>query len=426
MNEQTITCPNCKTEIKLTESLAAPLVEAARKQYEQKLTQKEADIVRREEAVREGLSRLEQAKERIDQEVAAKVNVERTKIAADEANKAKLLVATDLDHKAKEIANLQEVLRDRDARLGEAKKAEAEWIRKQRELDDARREVDLTIEKGIQTSLGGIREKAKEEAEEAAKLRVMEKEQQIASMQRQIEELRRKAEQGSEQLQGEVQEIDLECTIRSKFPHDVVEPVPKGEFGGDVLHHVFNPLGRQCGTILWESKRTKNWSDGWLTKLRDDQRAAKAELALIVSTAIPKGIMSFDLVDGVWVTEPKCAIPVAVSLRHALIELQAARQASECQQDKMELIYRYLTSSRFRHRIEAIVEKVSDMQEDLDRERKATIRLWAKREAQIKGVIESTVGMYGDLQGIAGKAFDEIEGLDLPLIETTVANGGAE
>jgi hypothetical protein len=426
MNEQTVTCPNCKTQIKLTESLAAPLVEATRKQYEQKLVQKEADIVRREEAVREELSRLEQAKERINQEVAAKVNVERTKIAADEANKARLLVATDLDHKAKKIADLQEVLRDRNTRLGEAKKAEAEWVRKQRELDDARRELDLTIEKRIQSSLGALREKAKEEAEEAAKLRVVEKEQQIASMQRQIEELRRRAEQGSEQLQGEAQEIDLECTIRSKFPHDVVEPVPKGEFGGDLLHHVFNPLGRQCGTILWESKRTKNWSDGWLTKLRDDQRTAKAELALMVSTAIPKGITSFDLVDGIWVTEPKCAIPVAVSLRHALIELQAARQAGECQQDKMELIYRYLTSSRFRHRIEAIVEKISDMQEDLDRERKATIRLWAKREAQIKGVIESTVGMYGDLQGIAGKAFDEIKGLDLPLIETTVVNGGAK
>jgi hypothetical protein len=185
---------------------------------------------------------------------------------------------------------------------------------------------------------------------------------------------------------------------------------------------VVGPLGQQCGTILWESKRTKNWSDGWLSKLRDDQRAAKAELALIVSSAVPKGITSFGLVDGVWVTEPKCALPVAVALRHALIELHSARQAGEGQQGKMELVYRYLTSPRFRHRVEAIVEKISDMQEDLERERRSMTRLWTKREAQIRGVIESTVGMYGDLQGIAGKALDEIDGLTLPMIESSIAD----
>jgi hypothetical protein len=246
---------------------------------------------------------------------------------------------------------------------------------------------------------------------------VLEKEQTITSMQHQIEELKRRAEQGSQQLQGEVQELELESILRAKFPLDILEPVPKGEYGGDLLHKIINSQGQPCGTILWESKRTKNWSDGWLSKLRDDQRAAKAEIALIITKTLPKGIEAFDLIEGVWVVEPRCAIPIAIALRHSLIEIVATRQISEGQQTKMELVYQYLTSSRFRHRVQAIVEKFSDMHEDLDRERKSMTRLWAKREEQIRGVIEATAGMYGDLQGIAGKSLQEIEGLNVKMIE---------
>ena len=271
--------------------------------------------------------------------------------------------------------------------------------------------------------LGSVRDKAKLEAEEALKLRVQEKEEQISSMGKQIEELRRKAEQGSQQLQGEVLELELESLLRSKFPLDLIEPVPKGEFGGDALQRILGVSGQPCGTILWESKRTKNWTEGWLAKLRDDQRKASAELALLITTALPKGVTSFDLVDGIWVAEPRCAIPVAIALRQSLIEIAKVRQAGDGQQSKMELVYDYLTGPRFRHRIEAIVEKFSDMQSDLDKERKTTTRLWAKREAQIRGVIESTVGMYGDLQGIAGKALQEIEALSPPALEAPEFDG---
>ena len=306
----------------------------------------------------------------------------------------------------------------RDGKLAEAQNAQVDLICKQRELDDAKREMDLTIETKVQEFLFEIREKVKQEVEGALKLKVLEKEEQIASMQRQIEDLRRKAEQGSQQLQGEAQELELEVTLRTKFPRDIIEPVPKGEFGGDVLHRVIGPSGQHCGTILWETKRTKNWSDGWLAKLRDDQRSANAEFALLVSQVLPKGVAAFDLIEGVWVAQSQCAIPVAIALRQSLIDLSTARQVGEGQQSKMELVYQYLTGPRFRRRIEAIVERFSDMQADLDRERKAMTRLWAKREGQIRGVIESTVGMYGDLQGIAGKTLQEIEGLDLQLLDS--------
>jgi hypothetical protein len=249
------------------------------------------------------------------------------------------------------------------------------------------------------------------------KLRVLEREEQIASMQRQIDELKRKAEQGSQQMQGEVQELELEAMLRAKFPRDSIEPVPKGEFGGDILQGVMGPRNQACGTILWESKRTKHWSDGWLVKLREDQRRAKADVALIVSNNLPKGVHGFEHVDGIWVTESRYAFPLALALRQTLVEVANARQTREGQQTKMELVYQYLTGPHFRQRVAAIVEKFEEMRSDLEKERTAMTRIWAKREKQIRGVIEATAGMYGDLQGIAGKALEEIEALSLPMIE---------
>ena len=164
---------------------------------------------------------------------------------------------------------------------------------------------------------------------------------------------------------------------------------------------------------MWESKRTKNWSDGWLIKLREDQRTAKAEIAVIVSQVLPKGVETFEMVDGIWVTHPRAALPVATILRQSLLELAMARQSTEGQQTKTEMVYQYLTGPRFRQRVEAIVEAFSTMQEDLDKERKVIMKQWAKREEQIERVMGATVGMYGDLQGIAGKSLQEIEGLEL-------------
>ena len=421
MDEPLIVCPNCATKIKLTESLAAPLIQAMRQEYESKLTQKEQEVLRREAAIKVQQHAMEQAKQTLDQQVEERLAAARAKIAMDEANKARQAVATDLVTKSKELSELQQILQQRNVKLAEAQQAQAELLRKQRELDDARRELELTVEKRVQESLVMIKQMARQEAEDGLKLKVSEKEQQIASMQRQIEELKRKAEQGSQQLQGEAMELQLEVLLRHKFPLDSIEPVAKGESGGDVLQRIMGPSGQWCGSILWEFKRTKNWSDGWLAKLRNDQRSAKAELAILVSTALPKEIETFGQMEGVWVTETRLMLPLALALRQSLLDIANARQVQSGQENKMELVYHYLTGSRFRHRIEAIVEKFSDMQADLDKERKTMTRLWAKREMQIHGVIESTVGMYGDLQGIAGRALPEIEGLN-PLMIDVQAN----
>ena len=422
MTEPTIICPNCKTEIKLTESLAAPLIESIRREYDKRLAQKDTDIANRELSLREREQTLSKAKETVDDQVAEKLKQERANIVAEEAKKAKRALATDLDQKASQITELQEVLKQRDVKLAEAQTVQADLLRKQRELDDAKRELELTVEKRVQAGLTAIRDQAKKEAEEVLTLKVMEKEQTIVSMQKTIEELKRKAEQGSQQLQGEVQELELEALLSAKFPRDTIEPVPKGEHGGDIFQRVVSSLGQPCGTILWESKRTKNWSDGWLTKLREDQRSAKADIAVIVSQVLPKGVETFEMVEGIWVTHPRAALPVAAILRESLLEIAMVRQASDGQQTKTEMVYQYLTGPRFRHRVEAIVEAFSSMQEDLDKEKKTITKHWAKREEQIDHVMQATVGMYGDLQGIAGKTLQEIDGLELRSLNAPTAD----
>lgn len=413
MSDPVITCPSCHTEIKLNESLAAPLLEATRAEYEKKLKAKETDFASREGTLKARETALSQAQETLDAQVAEKLRQERAKIAQEEARKAKLAMGEELDQKKKQLEEFEVILKDKDSKLAVAQKSEAAYLQKQRALDDAKRELELTIEKRIQGGLAEAREQAKKEAEDGLKLKVAERDSTIQALMKKLEEAQQRAEQGSQQLQGDVQEVELRTLLTASFPTDSIEPVPKGEFGGDVIHRVNGPLAQPCGTILWESKRTKTWSDGWLAKLRDDQRAAKADIAVIVTQTLPKGVVCFTQLEGVWITNPQTAMPVAMTFRSMLLEVALARGATEGQQTKMEMIYEYLTGSRFRHRVQAIVEAFTTLREDLDKERKAIMKQWAKREEQLTRVMTATVGMYGDLQGIAGSKLSEIEGLSL-------------
>jgi hypothetical protein len=417
MTEPTITCPSCHAEIKLTDSLAGPLVEQTRREFAQQLAAKDQLVAQAQQLVATETQRLDQERQGIEATVAKRLDHERKQIGIEEAARAKRLVALDVEGKDRQLAELTELLQLREAKLAEAQAQEAELLKKQRALDDEKRELELSVQKQVNDALETVRARAKQEAEEALALKVKEGETRIASMQQTIEELKRKAEQGSQQLQGEAQELVLEDALRARFPFDIFEPVGKGEFGGDVLQRVVNTNGQLCGSILWESKRTRAWSDGWLTKLKGDQRAAGADLALIVTQTMPKGLETFDQIDGVWVTGSKCAMAVAVVLRESLIRTASVKAAGEGQATKAALTYDYLTGPQFRHRIEAIVDRYSEMQQDLASERKATMKRWAKREQQMYSVLDSTAGLYGDLQGIAGRSMIEIEALETPLLE---------
>jgi hypothetical protein len=420
-HEPTLHCPNCNQEIRLTESLAAPLLAETRQRFQQQLASKDAEMERKTEALRLEREQVSKDREQIEDQVTQRLTAERTQLVATESRKAREAAAGELQAKEAEAADLRATLLTNNAKLAEAQKQQAELMRQQRALEEEKRELDLTIEKRVQASISGIQIKARQEADEAARLRVAEKDQTIESMTRTIEELKRKAEQGSQQSQGEVLELELEELLRGRFPTDSIEPVGKGELGADVIQQVNGAIGQSAGIILWETKRTKAWSDGWLSKLRDDRRRSGADIALIISHALPKHIEQFDLVDGVWVAHPRCALPVAVALRQGLIDVSSSRLVQQGQQTKMEQVYQYLTGTKFRQRVEAVVEKFNDMRDDLDKERKFMGRQWAKRETQILAVVESTVGMVGDLQAIAGKAMPEIPSLNMPLLESVAA-----
>ena len=400
--EPTIHCPQCQAEIKLTESLAAPL-----------LRSREQEFKRLQGALEERETALQRQRDGLEQEVTSRLRTERVKVAEEEQRKARLAMGTELELKHRELDELGALLKSRDAKLAEALQAQATVVRKQRELEEREREMDLTIERRVSANVSQIQQKAKQEAEDLLKSKVIEKNQLILSMQKQIDDLRRKSEQGSSQLQGDAMEVELHQVLSERFEHDTVTRVQKGEFGGDVVQQVLSQSGLMCGTILWESKRTKSWSDAWLAKLRQDQRAVKADIAVIVSHTLPKGVTNFDLLEGVYVVSPQCIVPVATLLRKALLELAIARQSSEGRETKATLIYQYLMGPRFRQRVQAIVEAFTCMQEDLGAERKVFQKQWAKREMQLERLMNSTVGMYGELQGIAGRSLEEIEGLEV-------------
>ena len=413
VHEPVITCPRCQAEIKLTESLAAPL-----------LRSKEQEFKRLETELREQESALKKQRDLIEQDVASRLSAERKKVADEEQRRARLALGGELEQKQRELTHLGEVLKARDAKLAEAQQAQALFVRKQRELEEREREIELTIEKRVSANVGQIQQKARQEAEDQLKLKVAEKDLLIQGMQKQLEELRRRSEQGSQQLQGDAMESELCHTLTERFAHDNISRVQKGEFGGDVLHQVLSSSGLICGTILWESKRTKNWSDGWLAKLRQDQRTAKADIAVIASHALPQGVVHFDLIEGVYIVSPQCVVPVATMLRKGLLELAFARQSSEGRETKAGLIYQYLIGPRFRQRVQAIVESFTAMQDDLSAEKKALQKQWAKREIQLERLMNATVGMYGDLQGIAGRSLEEIEGLGQGVLELEAPSEG--
>jgi len=256
--EPIISCPNCKTEIKLNESLAAPLVEAIKKDYESRLAKRDVDIAARESALLREKEGLAKAKASIEAQVAEKVRESQAAISKEEAKKARLLFEADLSNKDRMILDLNSATSALNAKLATAQTAEVEFRKKERELAEQMREAELVIQKRVADGITAVEEKARQRADEESRLKMMEKDKVIADAQRQIDEMKRKMEQGSQQLQGEVLELELESILRSKFPLDSIEPVPKGEFGGDAIQKVVNNVGQACGKILWESKRTKN------------------------------------------------------------------------------------------------------------------------------------------------------------------------
>ena len=371
MTKETIKCPDCGAVIELSEAISHDIEIRLKQQYENEIGKTKKSI-----------------EEKAKKEVQESLNLK--------------------------ISDLNEQLEKKTKNLKEAQKQELELRKRQRELEEKEEKLELELSRKIDAERQKIIQKTSKEFEETHRLKDAEKDKQLDDMKKQIDELKRKAEQGSQQMQGEVLELELEESLKEEFPFDDIEPVSKGVKGGDIIQTVKTQSGRICGKILWETKRTKNWSDSWIQKLKDDQRDAKADLAILASESLPKGFHHFRLISGVWVTDILSAISLALALRVVLIQVARERETQVGKKEKMEIAYNYLTGQEFRNRVEAIVESFTAMKVDLEAERRAMLKIWAKREKQMERVISNAAGMHGDLQEIAGSSLPTIKILELP------------
>lgn len=298
--------------------------------------------------------------------------------------------------------------------LAQAQKIELQLRQQKNELDEQKRTFELDKQRTIDAEREKIRRKTAEEILESQRLKEKEKDKMIDDLKKALDEAQRKATQGSQQLQGEVQELDLEELLRVNFPGDGIEPIGKGVLGADIRQIVRSPRGVDCGTILWESKRTKAWSDSWTAKLKEDLRADKAHIPAIVSETLPEEVKSgLGLKDGVWVVSPKLALPLATLLRKSLLDAVRQRLISENRATKAEELYGYITSHEFAQQVEAMIEVYLDMKEQVGKERVAYEKFWKQREMQVNRLLNGVSGIYGSLQGIAGSALPTIKKIDM-------------
>ncbi len=406
-----VTCPNCRSDFPLDQIMSAQLAVEIRAEYETEFSEKASVLKAEQEATAVLRKKLETSQQQLDKQVQDKVAAERKKIEADAKVVAQQVVAVELKDRAEQISETTQKLKSLQAN-------EVLLRKENRKLEEHAEQQDLEIARQVDEERKKIRTAALTQAQEQHQLKLAEKDLAIDSMRKKIDELVLKAEQGSQQIQGEVQELALESMLPAEFPGDVIKPVAKGIKGADVLQHVYDKSGRDCGTILWESKRTKTWSDKWLSKVIDDQQEAKASCVCIVTAAMPESVQYFEEINGVWVASWSCAKSVAIALRRILIESARARRATEGQHDKMELVYNYIHSPEFSNRVRGVVKPYIEMQAGLDKEKRAITLQWNKRQKQLDQAIASTVGLFGDLQGIMGSGLQEIEEMDILALET--------
>ena len=401
-----IRCPKCGAVIPITETLHHQLSEDARAQIQQEVAQERTALFAREDDLNRREASLASAEKNVDAQVNERLEHERAK-----AQEAALLKAR--EEVALELADARSDIAEKAKKLGEAQKAELALRKDKRELEEAKQNLELEVSRRMEAEREQVRTDVTRVLQEEHRLKDAERDKKLQEAQRVNDELRRKLEQGSQQTQGEVLELELEELLKTTYPMDDILPVPKGVRGADITETVRGQNGQTAGSIVWESKRTKSWSDGWIAKLKDDQRIAKADLAVIVTEVLPKDIEGFGVRESVWIVQPRFVVPLAAALRSALIQVAFARRASAAKNETVEVVFQYLIGSEFRQRVEAIVTAFVGMKTELDEERRVAARRWSKREKQLETVITNTSAMYGDLQGLIGGAMQSIPALDV-------------
>ncbi len=406
--ENSIACPKCGAEIPLTEAVSRRVREQLEADFNRRLAESNAALAERERKVAAERAALEQRRNAVELEVARRVQAERDQLLGEARRQAESALAD-------RLKALQDQVAEKEARLRQAREIELDLLKQKAALETARAEMELTLARRLDAERQRIADAARAQAVEAERLKIADKEKIITDLQREIQNLKQKAEQGSMQLQGESLEITLEADLKAAFPADDIREVRKGHRGADIMQRVGARADNDSGLILWEAKRARNWSADWPEKLKDDQRGAGADLAVIVTTCPPPGLRGIGQHEGVWVAEPPFAVPLAAALRQGLIGAAAQRAQQANRADKAQLLYDHVCSIGFRQHIQAIVETFIGLRNQLEAEQRAFARQWKEREEQLRKAVTHVAMLYGGIQGIAGReALPEVPSLALP------------
>ena len=405
-----IKCPHCGKDIEVTEVLTHSIRQSMKAELQAELSEKEADFAKRQAALKQLQKELTQQKESIEDQVAEQVKTERKKIAEQE--KAKIL-----SEQADQQQALQDELTEKNLKLKEFQQQELELRKQQRKLQEDKESFELDAARKLDEQRKQIAEEAGKKATEEQQLKMREKDDQLAAMKKQIDDLKRKAEVGSQEAQGEALEGQLQEVLEQAFPYDQFGEIKKGARGADILQTVRNPNGSECGKILWESKNTKDFQKPWIDKLKKDQQDSGADVAVIMSIALPKEIDHFGILENTWVTDYKSALGLCVALRQGLIKAQRERIVTAGRDSVKDVIYNYITSNEFAMHVTAVVNSYEGMKADMESEKRAMGRIWKKREKQISSVLDNVTQMYGSIEGLVGqKALPPIESISLEAI----------
>jgi hypothetical protein len=400
-----IKCPKCGEVIPITETLHNQLAEQARTEVKRELAGEQKILLSREREIQAREAKVQEAEQDVEDRVAKRVSAQKAKLSKEAFDKARAEVSLELKDLVADAA-------EKDRKLNAAEANELQLRKEKRDLETTKKNLELDVARKIDAERERIREEVSSDAAEQHRLRDAEKDQKLKDALRMNEELTRKLQQGSQQTQGEVLELELEDILRDCCRSDEILSVPKGVRGADVLQKVNNKSGVCCGAIIWEAKHTKNWSDGWISKLKDDQQQARADIAVLVTNILPDEIKDFGKREGVWITVPKYLPGLVAVLRTLLEDVAQAKRAVASKNETVETLFNYLTGSDFTNRVEGMMRGFMGMKAELDEEKRVTTRRWAKREKQLDLVIMNMSGMYGDLQGLMGTSLRPIPALE--------------
>lgn len=419
--EASIKCPNCGTQIDVNEILYHQLENEfkqknlnEKKKFDEEIAQKRVEYKQALDMLKQKEEDIKEQKEKFDEELkkATKELLKQEKQKLQEEIKREIL-----EEQSESIALLKKELDEKSNQVKELNTAKIQIEQLKRDNEEMESAIMAKAQLTLNEQLKIEKEKIQKTVDEQNELKLKQKEEQLEQLKKQLQEAQRKAEQGSQQLQGEIQELAIEEYLSDKYPFDVIEEIKKGVRGGDCIQTVHTREIQNCGKIYYESKRTKDFQKVWIEKFKADMRDKSADIGVLVTEVLPKELDRMGLIDGVWICTFEEFKGLSSVLRESIIKINQAKKSEENKTDKMSLLYSYLTSTEFKMQIEAIVEGFTQMQSDLDSEKRSMQRIWKQREKQIEKVLDNTIGMYGSIRGIAGNSIGNVKALELPYTE---------